>query len=76
MNIIDIPANGIAEAVCTCGQLVVVVDRYLTDRPPIPRFNPMAFIQFYRDEFGDPDDLILECPGCGEWLDLTVLRHV
>lgn len=44
---------------------LVLVDRYLTDWPPIPRFNPRAFLEVYRDSGGDPDDRNPTCDGCG-----------
>jgi hypothetical protein len=73
MNLTDIPITGIVWAICACGQPILVTDRYLTDYPPIPRFDPLAFIEFYRDTGGDPDDRITECPRCDAWLDLKVL---
>jgi hypothetical protein len=73
MKISDIPATGETWAACTCGQPIFVVDRYITDYPPIPRFNPLAFIEFYRCEGGDPDDRVSECPRCGVDLDLEAI---
>jgi hypothetical protein len=71
VKITDIPDTGEMWAACiACGEPILVVDRYITDRPPIPRFNPLAFIEFYTDEGGDPDTRVAECPKCGAWLDL------
>lgn len=56
---------------------LVLVDRYLTDYPPIPRHKPEAFLEVYRDDGGDPDDRNPTCDGCG--LDLepdTVVEDV
>lgn len=67
MKITDIPDTGTIWAACSCGQPVLVVDRYITDRPPIP---PVTIIEFYSDAGGDPDTRLIECPRCDEWLDL------
>lgn len=76
MTVDDIPSSGSCQVACgACGRRVIVVDRYVTDWPPIPRFNPEAFVEFYSDWGGDPDDRVSECPGCGDCLDLdTVLQ--
>lgn len=73
MKITDIPSSGHATVRCVCGEPVVVVDRYITDYPPIPRRWPEMFIEFYRDRYCDPDDRLSECPRCGEWLDLATV---
>jgi hypothetical protein len=74
MNIAEIPASGKAKVACiVCGEQVVVVDRYKTDYPPIPWTE---LIEFYRDEAGDPDDRLLECPGCGEGLYLDTVSPI
>jgi hypothetical protein len=43
------------------GGTLVMVDRWITDYPPIPY---VKLIEFYRDGFGDPDDRVNECPIC------------
>lgn len=59
---------------CDCSQLLIVVDRYVTDYPPIPRGkNPESFVEFYLDDGGDPDDLVSQCPSCEMDLELAVV---
>lgn len=45
---------------------LILVDRYITDYPPIPRISVDSFIEFYIDEGGDPDDRIIQCPACDD----------
>ncbi len=58
---------------CECGWSndgrLIIVDRYATDFPPIPRGNGLGFLEIYRDDGMDPDDRVSECPCCGEFLD-------
>lgn len=49
-----------------------IVDRYSTDYPPIPRVD---IIEVYRDSGGDPDDRIIECENCGNYLDRDTVNE-
>ena len=50
------------------GGRLILVDRYATDFPPIPHFSVDAFVEFYLDRGGDPDDRVVDCPDCGDEL--------
>lgn len=72
MKLRELGKTGRAWVLCNCGQLLVAVDRYVTDFPPIPRGkNPESFVEFYLDEGGDPDDLVSQCPACEDYLELA-----
>lgn len=62
--------TGILSVRCTCGWSadgdLIVVDRWITDFPPIPK---TPIIEFYSDPI-DPESRLSECPNCGGPLDL------
>lgn len=62
-----------AEVACAgCGERYMLVDRWLQDYPPGPRGHPDSWLEVYQLPFcGDPDDRVMECRACGEWLDPT-----
>ena len=69
----DLASGGTLPVVClTCGRAMEAVDRYASDYPPGPRGAvPEAWVEFYRrGSGGDPDDLLMECEGCGADLQL------
>lgn len=71
MKLYEIGKTGQAWVLCDCGQLLVAVDRYVTDFPPIPHTNPESFVEFYLDDGGDPDDRVIQCPSCEDDLELA-----
>lgn len=78
MKLAELEPTGSAAVVCVdCGYgPFFVVDRYLTDWPPIPRGrHPESFVEFYIDDVGDPDDRFSECPQCDRLLELDAVRE-
>lgn len=58
---------------------LVLVDRYETDYPPVPRGDGTSFLELYHTPGGDPDDRIGECgnPDCAADLEpYTVVEAV
>lgn len=69
------PKTGTALVICECGWSnegrLIMVDRYITDHPPIPTRGTM--IELYLDHVCDPDDRVSACPECGNALDETTV---
>ncbi len=63
--------EGQVKVACVCGHELMLVDRYVTDYPPIPHIE---MIEFYDGDSMDPDDHVQECPSCGEYLETDEVR--
>lgn len=53
---------------------LVLVDRWITDYPPIPYTGPI--LELYLDEDMDPDGRIVDCNvcGCDDFMDSAITR--
>ena len=70
----SVELRGRGEIPVACGECgfdhggrMTLVDRWVTDYPPIPYTGPI--VEVYLDTYGDPDDHVHECPECQVYLD-------